>query len=113
MITPSRSPCSLFDARLRRVHAASFGQHPPLCRDHVTGQWREVKCPRQRFFGQRRLGECAVIGVPLAAGSHWLAHSDGITEALASTGGQLKREGLLPLLQSQDWTRRNVPQLAR
>lgn len=94
----------LFDARLRRVHAASFGQHPPLCRDHVTGQWREVKCPRQRFFGQRRLGECAVIAVPLAAGSHWLAHSDGITEALASAGGQLKREGLLPLLQSQDWS---------
>jgi serine phosphatase RsbU (regulator of sigma subunit)/anti-sigma regulatory factor (Ser/Thr protein kinase) len=94
----------LFDTRLRRVHAAAFGQHPPLCRDHATRQWREVECPRHGFFGQRRLSGCGVIAVPLAAGSHWLVHSDGITEALSSTGGELKREGLLPLLQSQDWS---------
>ena len=94
----------LFDTRLRRIHATSFGQHPPLYRDHNTGQWREAECPRQGFFGQRRLSECGVIAVPLAAGSHWLAHSDGITEALASTGGELKREGLLRLLQCPDWS---------
>ena len=94
----------LFDTGLRRVHAAAFGQHPPLYRDHTTRQWREVECPRHGFFGQRRLSRCGVIAVPLAAGSHWLAHSDGITEALSSTGGELKREGLLSLLQSQDWS---------
>ena len=27
----------LFDTERRRVHAAAFAQHPPLCRDHVTG----------------------------------------------------------------------------
>jgi sigma-B regulation protein RsbU (phosphoserine phosphatase) len=94
----------LFDTQLRKVHAASFGQHPPLCRDHTTGQWREVNCPRQGFFGQRRLSECGVIAVPLAAGSHWLVHSDGITEALSSAGGEVKREGLFRLLQSPDWS---------
>jgi sigma-B regulation protein RsbU (phosphoserine phosphatase) len=94
----------LFDTRLRRVHAAAFGQHPPLCRDRATKRWREVECPRHGFFGQRRLSGCGVIAVPLAAGSHWLVHSDGITEALAAAGGQLARDGLLRLLESHDWT---------
>ena len=43
----------LFDIKQRRVHAATFAQHPPLCRDHSTGKWRELACPRQGFFGQR------------------------------------------------------------
>jgi phosphoserine phosphatase RsbU/P len=95
----------LFDTRLLRVHAASFGQHPPLCRDHVTGKWRELACPRQGFFGQRRLSACNAITIPLAAGSHWLVHSDGITEAIAAAGGPLARDGLVRLLESNDWTK--------
>ena len=90
----------LFDTERRRVHAAAFAQHPPLCRDHVTGTWRELACPRQGFFGQRRLSACNAITVPLAAGSHWLVHSDGITEAVATAGGQLARDGLVSLLES-------------
>lgn len=93
----------LFDTEHRRVHAAAFAQHPPLCRDHVTAQWREVECPRNGFFGQRRLTACGVATVPLGAGSHWLAHSDGITEAIATAGGQLARDGLIGQLQSLDW----------
>jgi len=94
----------LFDTAHRRVYAAAFAQHPPLCRDHATGTWREVACPRQGFFGQRRLSACNVITIPLAAGSHWLVHSDGITEAVATNGGQLARDGLVSLLESHDWT---------
>ena len=94
----------LFDTGLRRVHAAAFAQHPPLYRDHATGTWRELACPRQGFFGQRRLSACNTITIPLAAGSHWLVHSDGITEATAAAGGQLARDGLVSLLESHDWT---------
>jgi len=94
----------LFDTACRRVHAAAFAQHPPLFRDHVTGTWRELACPRQGFFGQRRLSACNTITVPLAAGSHWLVHSDGITEAIATAGSQLARDGLVSLLESHDWT---------
>ena len=94
----------LFDTGRRRVHAATFAQHPPLCRDQATGTWREVACPRQGFFGQRRLSACNAIAIPLSAGSHWLVHSDGITEAVANKGGQLARDGLVSLLESHDWT---------
>jgi len=94
----------LFDTERRRVHAAAFAQHPPLWRDHVTRTWREVACPRQGFFGQRCLSACNTITIPLAAGSHWLVHSDGITEAVATDGGQLARDGLVSLLGSHDWT---------
>ena len=94
----------LFDTEHRRVHAAAFAQHPPLFRDHVTGTWRELRCPRQGFFGQRRLSACNAITVPLAAGSHWLVHSDGITEAVATAGGQFAHDGLVNLLESSDWT---------
>jgi anti-sigma regulatory factor (Ser/Thr protein kinase) len=94
----------LLDTGRRQVHAVAFAQHPPLCRDHVTGKWREVACPRQGFFGQRRLSACNAITIPLAAGSHWLVHSDGITEAIATAGGQLARDGLVSLLESHDWT---------
>jgi len=94
----------LFDTAHRRVYAASFAQHSPLFRDHATGTWREVACPRHSFFGQRRLSACNAITIPLAAGSHWLVHSDGITEAVATNGGQLARDGLVSLLESHDWT---------
>jgi phosphoserine phosphatase RsbU/P len=94
----------LFDTAHRRVYAAAFAQHPPLCRDHATGTWREVACPRHSFFGQRRLSACDAITIPLAAGSHWLVHSDGITEAIATAGGQLARDGLVSLLESHNWT---------
>jgi phosphoserine phosphatase RsbU/P len=94
----------LFDTERRRVHAAVFAQHPPLCRDHVTGAWRELACPRQGFFGQRRFAACNAVMIPLAAGSHWLVHSDGITEAIATAGGELARDGLISLLESHDWT---------
>jgi len=98
----------LFDTERRTVHAAAFAQHPPLCRDHVTGAWRELACPRQGFFGQRRLSACKAITVSLAAGSHWLVHSDGITEAVATNGGQFARDGLVSLLESHDWTNRGA-----
>ena len=94
----------LFDTNRRQVHAAAFAQHPPLYRDHTTGTWRELTCPRQGFFGQRRLSACNAVTIPLAAGSHWLVHSDGITEAIATSGGQLARDGLVSLLESHDWT---------
>jgi phosphoserine phosphatase RsbU/P len=94
----------LFDTEYRRVHAATFAQHPPVFRDHATGTWRELACPRQGFFGQRRLSSCNAISAPMAAGSHWLVHSDGITEAIAAVGGQLTRDGLVSLLESHDWT---------
>jgi phosphoserine phosphatase RsbU/P len=94
----------LFDTEHRRVHAATFAQHPPLCREHATGTWRELSCPRHGFFGQRRLSACDAVTIPLAAGSHWLVHSDGITEAIAASGGQLARNGLLSMLESHDWT---------
>ena len=98
----------LFDTERRTVHAAAFAQHSPLCRDYVTGAWRELACPRQGFFGQRRLSACHAITLPLAAGSHWLVHSDGITEAVVTDGGQLARDGLVSLLESHDWTNRGA-----
>ena len=98
----------LFDTGRRRLHAATFAQRPPLCRDHITGRWREVACPRQGFFGQRPISACNATTIPLAAGMHWLAYSDGITEAVATTGGQLARERLVGLLESQDWTNTNA-----
>jgi sigma-B regulation protein RsbU (phosphoserine phosphatase) len=93
----------LFDMERRRVQIAAFAQFPPLCRDRASGEWQPVACPRQGFFGQRRLASCGVVSAPLAAGTHWLAHSDGITEALASGGGQVGREGLARLLKMQAW----------
>src|SRR5205823_10960316 len=83
---------------------AASAQHPPLFRDRATGTWRELACPRQGFFGQRRLSACNAITISLAAGSHWLIHSDGITEAIAIAGGELARDGLVSLLESHDWT---------
>ena len=94
----------LFDTERRQVHASAFGQAPPLYRDHVTGMWREVACPRQGFLGQRRISACNAITIPLAAGMHWLVYSDGITEAVATADGQLARDRLVGLLESQDWT---------
>lgn len=101
----------LFDTERRTVHAAAFAQHPPLCRDHVTGAWRALACPRQGFFGQRRLSTCNAITTPMGAGSHWVAHSDGITEAIAIAGGQLARDGLVSLLENHDWTNRSALEL--
>ena len=98
----------LFDTKHRQVHAATFAQHPPLCRDHSTGKWRELACPRQGFFGQRTLSACKPVIVSLATGSHWLVYSDGITEAVAAAGSQLGREGLLSLLESHDWTNKGA-----
>jgi len=98
----------LFDTGHRRVHAATFAQHAPLCRDHATGAWRELVCPHQGFFAQRRLSACNAVTIPLAAGSQWLVHSDGITEAIAAAGGQLARDGLLRLLESHDWTNKGA-----
>jgi serine phosphatase RsbU (regulator of sigma subunit)/anti-sigma regulatory factor (Ser/Thr protein kinase) len=98
----------LFDTEHRQVYAATFAQHPPFCRDHATGTWRELACPRQGFFGQRRLSACSAATVPLAVGSHWLVYSDGITEALATAGSQLGRDGLLSLLESHDWTNKGA-----
>jgi phosphoserine phosphatase RsbU/P len=94
----------LFDTDRRQVHAASFAQAPPLYRDHFSGTWREMACPRQGFFGQRRISACNAITIPLAVGKHCLVYSDGITEAVATTGGQLARDRLVGLLESQDWT---------
>jgi phosphoserine phosphatase RsbU/P len=98
----------LFDTGRRRVHAAAFAQPPPLYRAHATGTWRELACPRQGFFGQRRMSACNATTVPLAVGLHWLVYSDGITEAVASVGGQLARDRLVSLLESQDWTNTNA-----
>jgi len=95
----------LFDTEHRRAHAAMFAQQPPLCRDRATGTWREVTCPRHGFFGQRRLSACKEVTIPLAAGSHWLVYSDGITEAISAAGGQLARDGLVSLLERYDWTK--------
>jgi len=69
-----------------------------------NGTWRELRCPRQGFFAQRRLSVCNAITIPLAVGSHWLVHSDGITEAVATTGGQVGHDGLLKLLEFSDCT---------
>jgi serine phosphatase RsbU (regulator of sigma subunit)/anti-sigma regulatory factor (Ser/Thr protein kinase) len=94
----------LFDTEQRWVHVATFAQHPPLVRARATGAWCELVCPRQGFFGQRRLSSCEVVCVPMAVGSHWLVHSDGITEAISASGSQFGRNGLLNLLESHDWT---------
>jgi serine phosphatase RsbU (regulator of sigma subunit)/anti-sigma regulatory factor (Ser/Thr protein kinase) len=98
----------LFDIKQRRVQAATFAQHPPLCRDHSTGKWRELACPRQGFFGQRTLSACNAVIISLAIGSHWLVYSDGITEAVATEGGQLGRGGLVSVLESHDWTNKGA-----
>jgi hypothetical protein len=58
----------LFDTDHRLVHTATFAQAPPVCRDHVTRTWREITCPRQGFFGQRRISACKATTVPLAVG---------------------------------------------
>ena len=92
----------LFDFRARQVHAATFAQHAPLCRAQ-NGAWREAPCPRNGFFGQRRLTRCAVARFPLAAGTHWVIHSDGITEAVTTSGAQFGRPSLTELLESHDW----------
>ena len=94
----------LFDTDRRQVHAASFAQSPPLCRDHVSGTWREVACPRQGFFGQRRIAACNTITIPLAVGLQWLVYSDGIMEAVTTAGGQVARDRLMGLLKSRDGT---------
>ena len=94
----------LFDTGRRRVHAAAFAQPPPLYRAHASQTWRELACPRQGFFGQRRMSACNATTVPLAVGRHWLVYSDGITEAVATAGGQLARDRLVSLLEYQDWT---------
>jgi sigma-B regulation protein RsbU (phosphoserine phosphatase) len=94
----------LFDTGRRRVHAAAFAQPPPLYRAHASETWRELACPRQGFFGQRRMSACNATTVPLAVGRHWLVYSDGITEAVATAGGQLARDRLVSLLEYQDWT---------
>ena len=94
----------LFDTSRRQVHAAAFAQPPPLYRAHATGTWRELACPRQGFFGQHRMSACYATTVPLAVGGHWFVYSDGITEAIATECGQLARDRLVSLLESQDWT---------
>jgi len=94
----------LFDTGRRRVHAAAFAQPPPLYRAHASQTWRELACPRQGFFGQRRMSACNATTVPLGVGRHWLVYSDGITEAVATAGGQLARDRLVSLLEYQDWT---------
>ena len=91
----------LFDTGRRRVHAAAFAQPPPLYRAHASETWRELACPRQGFFGQRRMSACNATTVPLAVGRHWLVYSDGITEAVATAGGQLARDRLVSLLEYQ------------
>src|SRR5260370_7650587 len=60
----------LFDTAHRRVYAAAFAQHSPLFRDHATGTWREVACPRHSFFGQPRLSASNAITTPLAPVPH-------------------------------------------
>ncbi len=89
----------LFDLEHRRVHAATFAQAPPLFRGRESGTWHELACPRQPFFGQRRMaGECKTVSMPLGAGTHWLAQSDGILEAVTKEGGIVGKEGLASLL---------------
>jgi sigma-B regulation protein RsbU (phosphoserine phosphatase) len=89
----------LFDLESRRVHLAAFAQHFPLRRDYVTGMWNPVPCPRYKLFAHRELQEVKVATVCLAAGSHWLLHSDGITEATLISGSALEQEGVVALLQ--------------
>jgi phosphoserine phosphatase RsbU/P len=98
----------LSDTDRRLVHAAAFAQAPPLCRDHVTRTWREITCPRQGFFGQRRISACKATTVPLTVGLHWLVYSDGITDAVAAAGRQLARDRLVCLLESQDWRNKSA-----
>jgi serine phosphatase RsbU (regulator of sigma subunit)/anti-sigma regulatory factor (Ser/Thr protein kinase) len=93
----------LFDLENRRVHASSFAQAPPLYRGRENGVWQELACPRQPFFGQRRLTECKTVSVALGAGTHWLAQSDGILEAVTKDGSELGREGLLGILDDAAW----------
>lgn len=88
----------LFDLEKRRVHAATFAQAAPLFRNRASGIWQELSCPRQPFFGQRRLTDCRTVNAPLGAGTHWLAQSDGILEAVTKEGGIIGRDGLLALL---------------
>ncbi len=88
----------LFDLEQRRVHAATFAQAAPLFRSRSTGLWQELPCPRQPFFGQRRLTDCKTVSAPLGAGTHWMAQSDGILEAVANDGGIMGREGFVRLL---------------
>jgi sigma-B regulation protein RsbU (phosphoserine phosphatase) len=95
----------LFDTQRRRVHAATFAQHAPLYRAHAGAAWLDAACPRNGFFAQRKLAQCHVAMLPLALGSHWLLHSDGITEALTEGKTQFGRAGLIALLDKADWSR--------
>ena len=93
----------LFDLENRRVHASTFAQASPLYRGRENGVWQELACPRQPFFGQRRLTECKTVSVALGAGTHWLAQSDGILEAVTKDGSEVGREGLLGILDDAAW----------
>ncbi|MEZ0274321.1 MAG: SpoIIE family protein phosphatase, partial [Roseimicrobium sp.] len=93
----------LFDLENRRVHASTFAQAPPLYRGRENGVWQELACPRQPFFGQRRLTECKSVSVALGAGTHWLAQSDGILEAVTKDGLEIGRAGLLGILDDAAW----------
>jgi len=95
----------LFDLDHRRAHAATFAQHAPLYRSHTDDAWHECACPRNGFFAQRKVGQCHTAVLPLATGSHWLLHSDGITEAVTLAGTQFGRARLITLLQRADWRR--------
>ncbi len=96
----------LLDLDRRVVHAATFAQHAPLYRSREDHSWKEAACPRNGFVAQRKLTQCQVARFPLAAGSHWLLHSDGITEAGTLDGGQFGREGLRALLQKATMARK-------
>jgi serine phosphatase RsbU (regulator of sigma subunit)/anti-sigma regulatory factor (Ser/Thr protein kinase) len=93
----------LFDFENRRVQASTFAQAPPLFRSRENGTWQELACPRQPFFGQRRLTEGKVASMTLGSATHWLAQSDGILEAVVKDGSELGREGLLRILNDAAW----------
>jgi serine phosphatase RsbU (regulator of sigma subunit)/anti-sigma regulatory factor (Ser/Thr protein kinase) len=95
----------LFDLDRRRIHAAIFAQHAPVYRGHADRAWHDAVCPRNGFFAQRKLSQCQTARLALAAGSHWVLHSDGITEAVTSSGAQFSRAGLTKLLEKADWSR--------
>ena len=94
----------LFDLEGRQVHASAFAQDSPLYRARESGKWTELACPRQPFFGQRRLTEAKTATMSLSSGTHWLAHSDGISEAVTTEGSLFGREGLLALLHAVSWS---------
>ena len=98
----------LFDTGRRRVHAATFAQPsatlPRPCHGNVA---------RAGLSAPRLLWAASHLRVQrhhrsASRGPHWLAYSDGITEAVATAGGQLARDRLVSLLESQDWTNTNA-----